>query len=153
MTADEKNALTEAAKTTMRTATALVIAEVFSGLAQAPALLLAAAEMIRRTGDDPHADQAQQRAGECAAILAIPWPFIYAGSAAWISAVKQLEDALPQYIDLGVSSNAASARAKEEHSKRAAHARSRWDALSDAQRTVLLEAGLTPERLVSLGSV
>lgn len=149
--AQEKNALIDSAKTTMNVAIGLVIAEVFSGLAQAPALLLSAAAMIRSTGDDEDSAQAEARAAECPGILLIPWPFIYVGSNAWIAAVAQLRDALPHFIDLeGVAKRAAGAAKDRE--MRALQARKRWDGLTDAQRSALAGAKITPEMLSSLGS-
>ena len=152
MNAHEKNSLIEGAKASMNTAIALVIAEVFSGLAQAPALLLAAAGMIRATGDEQDAVQAEQRAAECPGILAIPWPFIYIASNAWIAAVAQLRDSLPWFIDLE-SVEKRRERASRDQAVRAVQARSRWDALSDSQRSALVKAGISAELLSSLGSI
>jgi hypothetical protein len=148
MNAQEKNALMDAAKASMNTAIALVIGEVFSGLVAAPALLLAAAELIRATGEDEEAGEAQQRAAECAGILAIPWPFIYIASNAWIGAVAQLRDSLPQFIDL--EPVRTKQRAPRERVTREAQARANWDALSSTQRSALEEAAISAESLIHL---
>lgn len=136
----------------MDVAIAGVIAEVFSGLTAAAALMAVAAQFIRATGDEPDAVQAEIRAAECAGILAIPWPFIYIGSNAWIAAVRQLRDSLPQFIDLepadAVRRRAARA---QDHEARTAGARARWDALSESARAELTRAGLDLGKLASLG--
>jgi hypothetical protein len=152
MNADEKNAVMDAARTTMTTAMALVIAEVFSGLAQGAALLLVAAGLIRSLDEEQYAVQAEQRAAECAGILAIPWPFIYVGSTAWIAAVRQLRDSLPGFLDLQPVEQRRQRTARDQEA-RAVEARGRWQALPDAQRSLLTQAGLTPDMLRSLGSV
>ena len=150
MTTDEKNAHIDAAKATLSTAIGLVAAEVFSGLVAAPALVSAAADMIRATGDVDDASEAEQRATECPRILLIPWPFIYIASSGWITAVTQLRDRLPQYLDLEPVARRRDTTAVD--AKRAAHARSRWDALTEQQRSVLTQAGVTAEMLRALGS-
>jgi len=152
MNAQEKNALIQHAKTTMNVAIAAVIGDVFSGLLAAVPLMLAAAGMIRQTGSDEDAVQAEARAAECPAILAIPWPFIYIGSNTWIAAVARLRDSLPQFIELepvnGQRQREASGRDLEA---KAAQARVRWDALTEAQRAALADAGIDAERLAVLG--
>jgi hypothetical protein len=151
MTADEKNALLDAAKGLMNTAIALVIAEVFSGLAAAPGLLASAAQMIRATGLEQEAAEAEARAAECPAILLIPWPFIYIGSNAWIAAVARLRDGLPQFVDLepALRRKEGAARVQEQ---RATLSQARWTKLSDAQRAVLTDVGINAELLRPLGS-
>lgn len=136
----------------MNVAIAGVIAEVFSGLTAAAPLMIGAAQAIRATGDEQDAAQAEARAAECAGILAIPWPFIYIGSGAWISAVRQLRDSLPQFIDLEPVDGARriAARARENEA-RAANVRERWNALSEAQRSELSRAGLDATKLAPLG--
>lgn len=151
MNAQEKNALIEAAKANMNTAIGLVIADVYSGMVAAPALMLSAAVMIRATGDEPDAAQAEARAAECPAILLVPWPFIYIASNAWISAVATLRDSLPYYLDLEKAEKrrAAAVREREEGTARS---RAQWEALSEVERTVLGKAGIKPEMLSRLGT-
>ncbi len=146
MTADEKNALIDAAKAGMNTAIALVIGEVFSGLTAGAGLLLAAGGLIRATGLEHEAQEAEKRAAECAGILLIPWPFIYIGSNAWIAAVARLRDGLPQFIDLEPVARRKEASASV-HQERATAAQASWDQLSESQRTLLLDAGITAEQL------
>jgi hypothetical protein len=88
------------------------------------------------------------RAAECAGILAIPWPFIYIGSGAWVAAVRQLRDALPTFVDL--EPVARSRAAAEATGVRRAAAAGRWEALSETQRRALGELGLSAERLANL---
>jgi hypothetical protein len=149
MTADEKNALLDSAKTLMNSAIALVIAEVFSGLVAAPALMLAAGDLIRQTGLEQEAVEAEHRAAECPAILLIPWPFIYIGSNAWIAAVARLRDGLPQFVELEpvARRKEGAARAREE---RAARSRAHWEKLSEEQCRVLSDAGLTRDMVSAL---
>jgi len=149
MTADEKNALLDSAKQQMNAAIGLVIAEVFSGLAVAPAFLASAAGLIRQTGLEAEAAEAEARAAECPAILLIPWPFIYIGSSAWINAVSRLRDGLPQFIDLEpvARRKEAAARAREE---RTASSHAQWEKLPEAQRRVLADAGITRDMISSL---
>ncbi|MBL8626946.1 MAG: hypothetical protein JNK64_37000 [Myxococcales bacterium] len=149
MTAQEKNNLVEIARQLMTTAMALVAAEVFSGLSQGAALLGVASAMLRQAGDDPDADAAAVRAAECAGILAIPWPFIYIGSNAWIAAVRQLRDGLPQFVDL--EPVARGRAATDAAVARRASAAARWEALPEAQRRALTDLGLGAERLAGLG--
>lgn len=147
MTNEEKNALMDAARAEMTAAMALVIAEVYSGLATSTGLLQDASWKIRAAGDDAHADEAQARSNECPAIMAIPWPFIYIASDAWIAAVRNLRDSLPSFIDL----QPASRRANEERLRAAeavaSRAASRWDALSDEQRRQLEGVGIRKDSL------
>ncbi len=149
MTAQEKNHVVEVARQLMNTAMALVAAEVFSGLTQGAALLGVASALLRQVGDDQDADAAGARAAECAGILAIPWPFIYIGSGAWVAAVRQLRDALPTFVDL--EPVARSRAAAEATGVRRAAAAGRWEALSETQRRALGELGLSAERLANLG--
>lgn len=151
MNAQEKNALIDSAKATMSAAVGLVAAEVFSGLAQAGPMLGAAAGMIRSTGDEQDAVEAEHRASEAGAILAIPWPFIYVASSAWIAAVSQLRNSLPHYIDLEGAKAATDGQARRR-ALRLADATSKWKALSDGQRAALVEARISLEMLQSLGS-
>lgn len=152
MNADEKNAHIDAAKVAMNSALGLVIAEVFSGLTAAPGLMLAAGALIRATGDEPHAAEAEARAAECPAILLIPWPFIYIGSNAWIAAVAQLRDSLPHYIDLEpVNAERRLESHRRGREEKTARARAKWDALTEVQRAELTKAGIDPKRLDALG--
>jgi hypothetical protein len=151
MNAEEKNAHIDAAKGMMNSAIGLVIAEVFSGLSAAIPLMIGAGQLIRATGDEADGAEAEARAGECAGILAIPWPFIYIGSNAWIGAVAQLRDRLPFFIDL--EPVARKQRLLGEREQRATQAKSRWSALPEAQRAVLTAAGIKPEALYPLGSI
>lgn len=151
MNAGEKNGLIDAAKVVMNIAVGLVAAEVYSGLAVAPALLINAAALVRNAADEDDAVEAERRAAECPAILAIPWPFIYIGSSAWIAAVARLRDSLPHFIDLEpvpVARRRQGVSGQQE--ERAAQARDRWDKLSDAQQSVLTEAGISADLLQSL---
>ena len=148
MNAQEKNHLVEIARQLMNTAIGLVAAEVFSGLVQGAALLGTASGLLRQAGDDQDADAAGARAAECAGILAIPWPFIYIGSTAWIVAVRQLRDALPQFVDL---EPVARSRAAVSSDTAAARVAPRWEALSEGQRRTLSELGLGAEQLATLG--
>lgn len=151
MTADEKNALRDAAKVAMNTAIALTAGDPYSGLTAGAALLGAAAVALRQSEAEPEAVQAEQRAAECAGILAIPWPFIYIGSVAWTAAVGRLRDSVPQSVALEPVSQRreAASHATEE---RAAFAQATWGKLSEAQRKLLTDAGLTPELLRWLGT-
>jgi hypothetical protein len=152
MNADEKNAHIEAAKVAMSSAIGLVVVEVFSGLAVAPGLMLAAAALIRATGDESHAAEAEVRAAECPAILLIPWPFIYIGSNAWIAAVAQLRDSLPYYIPLEpVDAERRSESHRRGREEKAARCRAKWDALTEAQQAELERVGIDPKRLDALG--
>ncbi len=150
MDAAQKNFLINEAKAAMTTAIGLVIAEVYTGLAQAPAWLVTAAGLIEQAGDVADGQQARARAEEAAGILAIPWPFIYAGSTAWIAAVTKLRDGLPTYVDLQPAAAVDASRAGDvarEREASLARARERWNTLPEVQRTALSAAGLSPEVL------
>lgn len=152
MNAEEKNGRVATAKGLMNASIGFVAAEVFGGLVTAVPLMLGAGALLREVGASGQAAEAELRAAECTAILAIPWPFIYAGSGVWVSAVARLRDSLPSFIDLepvdGLRRGELAARGSE---LAATSAGQKWAALTDAQRDVLTGAGLRPEMLGAPG--
>jgi hypothetical protein len=150
MTPEEKNALMEAARSDMTAAMVWVAVDVFAGLAASTGLLQDASWKIRAAGDDPHADEAQARSNECPAILAIPWPFIYIASTAWIAAVRTLRDSLPYYVALEPAVARSNGERMREVEARSALAAARWEALSVAQRGELERAGIGAAMLRAL---
>jgi len=151
MNAAEKNLLMSLAKQQMNGAILVANSGLTFGLPSAATGMGGAAHLLRTTGLEAEAAEAEARAGECAGIMAVPWPFIYIPLGFWTAAVARLRDGLPSFIDLQPALRMVEDTTRSREQQVAA-AQSAWEHLTAEQRKVLGDAGISVEQVRAWGA-